>query len=239
MNSEGIWPIYFVILGVFLFEEFLSVLNLRISGYIRRISPLSAQTIRMLRLGICLLCSIPVAFINPYGYRGVLFPLTLFREVSSSGNYIHQTINEFQSPFSTLAALERDIYIGLIAVSALFFIFLFYKRLLYPAAFILWAGFLFLSASALRNVALFAIITCALVGMILVENYDREIFPARIFKINLLRLRPVGAAIILLVVPAFSFKMSPPAASSSATAVTRNSASALWRPNIPSGAGIF
>ena len=193
VNSEGIWPVYFVILSVFLFEDVLSLLNLRIRGYVR-IAPKQSAA----RLGVCLLCSIPVAFINPYGYRGVVFPLTLFREVSSSGNYIHQTISDLQNPFTHLAPLERDVYIGLIVVSALFFIFLFYKRLLYPAAFILWAGFLFLSASALRNVALFGIVTCALVGMILVENYDREIFPARIFKINLLRLRPIGAAIIFL-----------------------------------------
>ncbi len=199
VNSEGLWPIYYVIQGAFLLDEILMLPGWGAGKYLKRLSPLPPRQ-SALRLLAAMAGSIPFTFINPYGYRGVLFPLTLLREVSSESSFIHQTISDVQSPFLRLPMLDRSIYIALIAMSAVFFLLLFYRRLFYPAALLLWAGFLFLSISALRNVALFAVTAGALSAGMIAENLDREILPLPALKNKLLRFRPAAAAVLLAAV---------------------------------------
>lgn len=196
VNSEGLWPVYFAILGAFWGEELLMALLPGLQKYVRRISPLPpGQSAGQLLL--CLACSIPLAFLNPHHVRGVVFPWVLFREVSSKGNYIHQLIWDNQNPFTFLPALDRDVFIALIAGSALLFALFLYRRILSPAALVLYAVFLYMALGALRNVALFSIITGAAVCLILGENRDRELLPVWLIKRGFLKLRPLGACIVL------------------------------------------
>ena len=44
----------------------------------------------------------------------------------------------------------------------------------------------------------FSIITCSMIGMIMAETHDREMFQGRFLKSNLRKLRPVGAIILIL-----------------------------------------
>jgi len=194
VNSEGLWPIYFVVLIAFLLEELLFIPN----WWLKRIFSRDSDGRKSVALlGIALACSILLAFANPYGYRGVLFPWTLFKEVAHPGSYLGQVIYEFRNPFSHLPGLDLCAYIMLLILSAFFFAILFYQRRLYPASLLLWLGFLFLSISALRNVALFAVVTFSLVSRILAEDKDIEFFPLTQLKARFLKFKPAFSLLAL------------------------------------------
>ena len=198
VNSEGLWPIYFVILGAFLGEEILFWLPLRAERYFARASAFPAAKAAA-GLLICLSLSVPLVFVNPYGSRGALFPFTLLREASAPDNFIHNFILEFLSPFDHKFPLFfRSIYVSLLAVSALAMALSLFRRRGNPASFLLWAGFLYLSLSAVRNVTLFAVVTVALVGVILSENPGQEIFPFPRIRDRFSRFRAFGAIGLLV-----------------------------------------
>ncbi len=200
VNSEGLWPIYFVILSVFLLEELLFVRGFGITRYMPRLSPLPPKS-SAAGLLIALLVSIPAAFLNPYGPRGVVFPWVLFEEVSFPGSALGKLINEFRNPFTNLPWLDRSAYFAVLIFSAIFFATLLYRRRIYPAATLLWLGFLLLSASALRNVALFSIITLGLSLQILAQNRDLELFPFPALARRLRRFRlPAGITVLGLII---------------------------------------
>jgi len=188
VNSEGLWPIYFVILSAFLLEEILFLPDWWLKRNFKP-APLFSPRQSALRLGIALACSIPLALFNPHGFRGVIFPWILFKEVAHPGSYLGRIVYEFRNPFFHLPWFDLSVYIILLVLSALFFAVLFYRRRLYPASILLWLGFLFLSATTLRNVALFAIITIALISRILRENKNQELFPFPGLKQRFIRFR--------------------------------------------------
>jgi len=198
VNSQGLWPIGLFILLMVLLEEIISRPQFGLQKYFKIPSaPGSKQAI--LELTVCLAASSALTLLNPYGVSGVIFPVKLIQEISSTSSFIGGYIDEFKSPFQKLNRLSLSAYITLTALSGIFFIFLVFSRRLYPAVLVLWASFLYLSITAVRNVALFAIATAMLMGGILLKNIDQEIFPIKRVYPRLLRLRPLGAAAILLV----------------------------------------
>ncbi len=193
VNSEGLWPIYFVILSAFLLEELLLIPD----WWLRRNSPRADRGKSAFGLGLALAISIPLTLVNPSGFRGAIFPWILFREIAHPGSFLGKVIYEFRNPFSHLPGFDLSIYIILMVVSALFFAVLFYRRRVYPASLALWLCFLFLSITALRNVALFAIITVALASRILAENQDQSFLPFPGLKMRLRRFLPMlGLAVL-------------------------------------------
>ncbi len=109
------------------------------------------------------LVSLGVVFVNPFGIRGVLFPLKLLSRIDRS-NDVFQTIGEFRSPFAAdaggaaVAAYKAVLIVGLAAAVAGLVV-----RLRAKASPFEWGGLLFfvglaaLSITARRNGALFAI----------------------------------------------------------------------------------
>jgi hypothetical protein len=198
VNSHGLWPIYFAVFSAFLLEQILFFYLPGLFSAVRKQFALPAG-FALKAMGSALAISLPLTFINPFGWRGVAFPWTLFRESSFSGGLIKQLIFEFQSPFDHLPPFDFWTYIGLIAVSTLFVGSLLWRRRFYPGVFLAWLSLLWLSTSALRNVAVFAVATaellCRLIGD---EDLDAGgpnartpgLFPG---------LRPVGALLMIVV----------------------------------------
>ena len=73
VNSEGLWPVGFFILGAFLGEEILFLPALKLGKYFPRTAPAPARGAAA-RLLICLLIGMALTLVNPYGVRGALFP---------------------------------------------------------------------------------------------------------------------------------------------------------------------
>ena len=198
VNSQGIWPIYFVVLSVFVFEEMVFLPGLKVGRYLARPASYAGRS-SAAGLLIALLFSAPAAFLNPYGLRGVKFPLKLLYDISS-GAVIKSLIIELQSPFaSKFPMIDRIPFIALLALSSAIIILSILRRRIYLSTFVLWAIFLLLSLQAIRNVPLFAMISASLVGAILAENAGKDIFPSLNLKARLEKLRPYGAAAMLLI----------------------------------------
>ena len=197
VNSEGLWPVGFVVMFAYLLEEIVFVY---LPGISRRfaMNPSIHSRQTLIRLALVLAISGALVFINPYGLRGVIFPWTLFQEVSFRESFLGKAINEFRNPFTNLPWIVRSAYISLIVISVLFFGAVLRKKKIYPAALLLWIGFLIISVSALRNVALFALVTAAGIGAILSEEPDQEILSFAGVRDRLSRLRAFGAAGLLL-----------------------------------------
>jgi len=195
LNSEGLWPIYFFISGVFLLEETLLFLFPGFKKWLKRDSVFSHRESAR-ALGLCLGFSLPLVLMNPYTWRGAVFPLTLLRETAHPESEIRRLIFEFGNPFTELPFLDRFAYISLIVISFMYFLVLIFRRRVYLANLLLWGGFLYISVTALRNVGLFGVVTCALTLRMLAENPIEELLPFRGMK-GLVRFRWVLGLMLL------------------------------------------
>jgi len=108
------------------------------------------------------LATVIVCMINPYGLRGVLFPLELLSRFQN-GNIFHEHIKEFQPLFQlnnwTIKEYLSVFYMALSASSILFTL-----KQRKPHELILWVIFGVLSLFAIRNITLFVIVTLPITG---------------------------------------------------------------------------
>jgi len=106
------------------------------------------------RLTIVLVLATAVCFVNPYGLRGVLFPLELLPRVTGSSLFSAR-IGEFRPPFQSGYGLPLAyLWAATIVTAALSFVL--NVRRLHLGRLFATAAFAVLSTQALRNVALFA-----------------------------------------------------------------------------------
>lgn len=102
------------------------------------------------------------SFINPYHYKGFLFPFYLFTRMQSS-NVFKNLIDEFQSPFA-MKSTSLNPFIPKISLYTYFALCIFglilliinFKRFKIHN-FIIFAGFLFISLRATRNIPIYLI----------------------------------------------------------------------------------
>ncbi len=113
-------------------------------------------------------------FLNPYGYKGLLFPFELWTRLQNSSAY-KQTISEFFSPWRFLANqnLQYDsnlhicIFFSLALLSLLLIIPSIRQRKLHEL--FLLGVFLFLASIAVRNIPLFMIIDAPFLAVCLAD----------------------------------------------------------------------
>jgi len=197
VNSQGLWPMGLFILMAMLAEQVLALPQFGLQKYFK-LAPGPAGKKAILELGICLAVSALVIWMNPYGWKGVVFPIKLLWEISSSGSFIGSYIGEFQTPFLLNNPLVRAAYIILVVFSGLLFILLIFSRRLFPADLIICGTFIFLSATANRNVPLFAMVTAMLGGRLILELPDPGWLRLKRFSGRLLRFRPLAAGILII-----------------------------------------
>ncbi len=119
--------------------------------------------------------SIICSFLNPYTWKGVLFPFYLFTRLQSSSIF-KDVISEFTSPFSKKALILMpklpliSFYIFAFT-SILFFILTFKKRKFHE--FLIFSGFFYLAYTAVRNIPLFLIVTSQIIALSLYELSER------------------------------------------------------------------
>jgi|GEM_PF-1352632 tetratricopeptide (TPR) repeat protein len=153
VNSHGLFMLGAVIMWSFVLGEFLSAKN-RLP-FFKEGRIITGRSYFHLTLAAAL--SLIVLFINPYGFKGALFPYTLFTHMSGQFKVLALTIGELNPSFSYLCRGGAiGFYKILIFVSALCFA-LNVKRLSFSHL-ILYGVFLCLSLLARRNIALFALV---------------------------------------------------------------------------------
>jgi hypothetical protein len=107
------------------------------------------------------LASVAVCFLNPYGFRGFVFPLGLWSRLSSD-QLLNQSIAEFESPFSVMMTEGRQVpwwplgcFVVLLAVVVVGIVVR--RREVKAFELLVLAATGFLAAKAIRNLPLFAI----------------------------------------------------------------------------------
>jgi len=123
--------------------------------YWRAESTVEGKRLRMLLT--ILLLTVLACFINPYGFRGAVFPLVLFTRIGTSTNVYAQTIIEFRKTLSIHPAPFSIYFYKILAVSSLLSFVLNVKRT-DLSRFLVYIAFLYLSVLARRNIALFAFV---------------------------------------------------------------------------------
>ncbi len=129
------------------------------TGRVRRGSPAARRTppawIDRSLAGVAALVTL-ACLVNPWGLRGALFPLILFRQIRQD-HPLARTIEEFTSPFFTGSwTPDYTFGVALAALGAATFILNWRRTDLARLA--LWAAHIYLAVTASRNLALFAFI---------------------------------------------------------------------------------
>lgn len=120
---------------------------------------------------LVMLSTVLACFVNPYGWKGFIFPLTLFKEISLKNSMPSLFIGEFFPPYSALAQSASNIFFFILLTIVLIFCIVRIKKLR-PAHILLALAFSILGLMAQRNTALFALI----VPLILLKNFEIHSF---------------------------------------------------------------
>ena len=156
VNSHSVYALGPVVLWIYAGSEFIDQTlfrpdNNEIPG---RLSAVNLKWLFAASTVVTLAC-----LVNPYGINGALFAFELYREMQSD-NALSGLITELKSPFSAPALSVSFVsYCLIVAISA--FGFFLRRRSFSLGWFLIWAAFLYLSAVAVRNNALFGIVACA------------------------------------------------------------------------------
>lgn len=113
---------------------------------------------RIKQLFILLGLLLAASFVNPYGFKGVIYPLSVLEQISGKGKIIFQFIMELSSPFSPGNVFKYDRFIFYkLLVFVSFLGFLFNRRRVNLFDLILWLFFVSISFAAHRNISYFAL----------------------------------------------------------------------------------
>jgi tetratricopeptide (TPR) repeat protein len=105
---------------------------------------------------VVLIGSLLACLINPYGFNGLTFPLTLFTRVGGMQNVFAASIAEFQPPFSGYNLIGSIRWFGVFMVIAALAVAADYRNFRVSHALIL-LGLGYLSLNARRNIPLFVL----------------------------------------------------------------------------------
>ncbi len=158
VNTQGLFVLGYVVVGAFVGELLLR----RFFGHTVRIG-------WPFWLGVAaFLC---VALVNPYGWRGAVFPFVLFRKLGSEHAFYGQHIAELMSipRFIERNGLRNPyllLHLALIAVGSASFLLPLVRRRFSPALLVIWIGFVWIGLRATRNSGLFAFMA----GAVIVSN---------------------------------------------------------------------
>ncbi len=163
-NAHTLFAVGPAVLWIFFAGEWLAT-RLPFGPFGREPERLSAERLRSVAI-FATLATI-ACLINPYFVDGALFPLQLFRQIRA-GNALDDLIDEFQSPFEIAGPTYFFLsYLAVVSVSAVSFWV--NRRRASLSLLGIWAAFLYLSALAQRNVALFGIVA----GFAVAANLSR------------------------------------------------------------------
>ncbi|MEZ5313546.1 MAG: hypothetical protein R2862_07780 [Thermoanaerobaculia bacterium] len=162
----------------------------RLPGLRGRFAELPRGRVVPLALAALVVCFACLA--NPYGLRGALFPLELFREIRGAHSF-SQLVSEFRSPFDFVKATPAFWrFPAAITVSAL--VLIASRRRLQAGPVALWATFLYLAMLADRNVALFGIVAGSVTAIHMANRRD----PGARFALLRRWTSPVASCVVAL-----------------------------------------
>jgi len=126
---------------------------------------------RFKQISLVLLLSVLAGIVNPYGFRGLLFPYQLFLEVSGRFGDISLYTADLRPPLAGfVASAHIRAWLGLLALSAVSFA-LNWRRFR-PALLLAWLGFAYLSWVAVRNLMPFSLVAAPIAALNFGEGWE-------------------------------------------------------------------
>lgn len=117
-----------------------------------------------------MMITIAISFVNPYFYKGVIFPFELFTRFDTS-NVFHEHIRELQSFYQLDNLYLKDvIFLAFLSLTLFSILLTFRKRTFHQ--FLLFFVFSALAIASIRNIALFAVISVPLLSVSLRDVND-------------------------------------------------------------------
>lgn len=154
INTQGLFIIGPVLIFAYIVGEYITN-QVPLLRRWRCESTVEGERFRIL-LTVALL-TVLACFVNPYGFRGVVFPLVLFTRIGTSTNVYAQTIIEFRKTLSIYPVPFSIYFYKILVVGSLLSFVLNVKRTDFSRL-LVYVGFLYLSLLARRNIALFAFV---------------------------------------------------------------------------------
>jgi len=186
-NIHGLWPIGIFIIGAYFCEELILKLPKLVSQ--TRGPGTGDFSPRPGRMFALLAASLAVCLVNPYFYKGFLFPLTLLPETIHGSNYIKTHIEEELPPFPLFRFPLIETPFVVIAIVSLVVLILNRKKPR-PAQWLLFLAFLALGLNARRNMAFLCLYSLPLIAQNLSAWFSRNSRPAGLQPLKM------GAAIL-------------------------------------------
>ncbi len=156
------------------------------------------------------LASVAVTILNPYGWKGTLFPFTLATRMAS-GNVFAESIGEFVSPFNLRLPPGFPFYpvlpifsFRILAVLALVSLLPLFRRKRWDLC-LLAAAFLVLAAGMIRNMPL--LVLAGLPGMAWAFPAEKLLEKIRLGADGIVRFRRVGLALLSLLTIALGLRV--------------------------------
>ena len=153
-NTQGLFIIGPVLIFAYVVGEYIAN-KIPILRRWRSESTVEGKRFRTL-LTIALL-TVLACLINPYGFRGAVFPLVLFTRIGTSTNVYARTIIEFRKTLS-IHPVPFNIYFYKILVIGSLLSFILNVKRTDLSRLLVYTGFLYLSLLARRNIGLFAFV---------------------------------------------------------------------------------
>jgi hypothetical protein len=149
-NSQGLYPIGLFIIGAYWIEC--------AAGFLRR-----KNGRPLLHMAVMAACAASCC-INPCGVSGLLLPFRLFSRITPGAANIYSLNISENIPLFFLSGYDAG-YRPLVVITALVtcLLFILNRKTIRAAPIILFAGFLFLACSAVRNVPLYTVIVIPII----------------------------------------------------------------------------
>lgn len=154
INTQGLFIIGPILIFAYITGEYIAN-HVPLLRHWRCESTVEGERFRT--LSIIALLTVLACFINPYGFRGAVFPLVLFTRIGTSTNVYARTIIEFRKTLS-IHPVPFSIYYYKILVAGSLISFILNVKRTDLSRLLVYLGFLYLSLLARRNIALFAFV---------------------------------------------------------------------------------
>ncbi|MBI5118321.1 tetratricopeptide repeat protein [Candidatus Poribacteria bacterium] len=195
-NMQGLF-----IIGPFLISAYILDRGIRrfVSGPESRESEKRSKGFRTLL--VVLIGSLFACLINPYGFSGLAFPLTLFTRVGGMQNVFAASIAEFQPPFSGYNLTGSIRWFGVFMVISALAVAADYRNIKISHV-VIFLGLGYLALNARRNIPLFVLATLPLsvehAGNLVVRLGDSKGGKSALW---VKRLELTGCAALILLIP--------------------------------------
>jgi hypothetical protein len=197
-NSQGLYPIGLFIIGAYWIENFISSIKMKKMPSGEKQPQTGVRSMTVVFIAVCCAC-----LANPYGPTGLTLPFTLFGRITPDAQNIYSLNISENVPLFSLTGFEAGYRTAVLATAfAVLTLFILYRKKCRIAHVLLFAGFLFLACSAVRNVLLYFMVLVPIIAASTMHlDVTFKFSGLSVFTKRILSFAAVCAGLAMLAVP--------------------------------------